>query len=339
MDVEAAFLEGKMNQPMYLKIPDILVMLGFVTKEQQEKFCITLMRSMYGNVDAALRFFIIFVQYLQSKDIGMTQSQADPCVMYMKDDNGMPRVVAAITVDDCLLGGKPEDIVCLIKKVEKYFKISIDNDLERHLGVDYKFLRDNKNQIYLEATMEKKVDDIVKFFENFTGEDVTIYETPEIPGSVLKKNEGQTLNVEAYRTLVGTLMFYTTKVGLKQSNAVRNLSQHMENPGESHWVAMKRVVGHMKGQTRKGLLLTKPVELRMVALADADYAKDPVERKSVGEDIHTLGGEGGWVYYEFFEQRREKCKFKLHRERIQNAFKCCKRNEVRIDVTRRKCIC
>ncbi len=28
MDVEAAFLEGKMNQPMYLKIPDILVMLG-----------------------------------------------------------------------------------------------------------------------------------------------------------------------------------------------------------------------------------------------------------------------------------------------------------------------
>ena len=25
--------------------------------------------------------------------------------MYMKDDNGMPRVVAAITVDACLLGG------------------------------------------------------------------------------------------------------------------------------------------------------------------------------------------------------------------------------------------
>ena len=58
MDVEAAFLEGKMSQPMYLKIPDILVMLGFVTKEQQEKFCISLMRSMYGKVDAALRFLL-----------------------------------------------------------------------------------------------------------------------------------------------------------------------------------------------------------------------------------------------------------------------------------------
>ena len=243
MDVEAAFLEGKMNQPMYLKIPDILVMLGFVTKEQQEKFCISLMQSMYGNVDAALRFFIIFVQCLQNKDIGMTQSQADPCVMYMKDDKGMPQVVAAVTVDDCLLGGKPEDVTCLMEKVKKYFKISIDNNMERHLGVDYKFLRNDKNEIYLEATMEKKANDIVKFFEDVTGEDVTIYETPGIPGSVLKKNEGQTLNVEPYRTLVGKLMFYTTKVGLKQSNAVRDLSRHMESPGESHWMAMKRVVG------------------------------------------------------------------------------------------------
>jgi len=124
---------------------------------------------MYGNVDSPLRFFIIFIQCLQSQAIGMIQSQADPCVMNMKDDNGMPRVVAAITVDDCLLGGKPEDIACLMKKVGKYFKISTENVLERHLGVDFKFLRDDKNEIYLEATMEKKVYDIVKFFEDVTG--------------------------------------------------------------------------------------------------------------------------------------------------------------------------
>jgi len=150
----------------------------------------------------------------------------------MKDDNGMPRVVAAITVDDCLLGGKLEDIACLIKKVEKYFKISTENV----------FLRDDKNEIYLEATMEKKVNDIVNFFEDITGEDVTIYDTPGFPDSVLKKNEGDTIKVEAYRTLVGKSMFYTTKVGLKQSNVVRDLSRQMENPGAQHWMAMKRVV-------------------------------------------------------------------------------------------------
>ncbi len=83
--------------------------------------------------------------------------------MYMKDDNGMPRVVAAITVDDCFLGGKQEDIACVIKKVDTYFRILTDNDLEGHLCVDDKFLRDDKNETYLEVTMENKLNDIIKF--------------------------------------------------------------------------------------------------------------------------------------------------------------------------------
>ena len=80
-----------------------------------------------------------------------------------------------------------------MEKVEKYFKISIDNNLERHLRVDYKFFRDDKNEIYLEATMEKKVNDIIKFFEDVPDENVTIYETPGIPGSVLKKTKDKLL--------------------------------------------------------------------------------------------------------------------------------------------------
>jgi len=44
---------------MYLKIPDILVMLGFLTKDQQ----ISVKRSMYGNVDAALRFLLHVYSY------------------------------------------------------------------------------------------------------------------------------------------------------------------------------------------------------------------------------------------------------------------------------------
>jgi len=55
-------------------------------------------------------------------------------------------------------------------------------------------------------------------------------------------------------------------------------------------MAMKRVVGYMEGQSLQGLRMTKPIELRMDSLVDADYAQDPVETKSVRDDIHTLGG-------------------------------------------------
>ena len=167
LDVEAAFLEGDLGVPMFLKIPDIMVRLGFLSKEQQEKYCIDLQSGMYGNVDAALRFFVKLVTFLVSDEVGMKQSLADPCVVYLKNDEGFPLVVGAITVDDCLLGGKPEGINALMDKIEKKFKVTMDNDVKRHLGIDYTWKRDEKNEIYLEATMDKKATDIVNSCERY----------------------------------------------------------------------------------------------------------------------------------------------------------------------------
>ena len=74
-----------------------------------------------------------------------------------------------------------------LKRVVKY-----GLGLRLGLGlVDYRFLRDDINEICLEETMEKKVIDIVKIFEDVTGEHVSIYETPGIPGYVLETSQIQ----------------------------------------------------------------------------------------------------------------------------------------------------
>jgi len=73
-------------------------------------------------------------------------------------------------------------------------------------------------------------------------------------------------------------------------NAVRDLARHMSNPGDPHWKALGRLIGYMKGMKLKGLRMKKPHSLRNVSLYDSDFAKDPVTRKSVGGEIHTLGG-------------------------------------------------
>ena len=88
-------------------------------------------------MDAALRFFVKLIQCLMSDDVGMKQSQADPCVLYLKNDDGFPLVVASVTVDDCLLGGKPKDLKEIMDKVEKKFKITREEEVKRHLGIDY----------------------------------------------------------------------------------------------------------------------------------------------------------------------------------------------------------
>ena len=110
-DVEAAFLEPTMaDLEMFIDLPPGIVELGFLTKEQAEEYCILLMHSMYGNVDAALRWITLKTEFMTSEEVGMTQSKADPCVFYKKSEEGKPILVVAITVDDCAVAGHPKAI-------------------------------------------------------------------------------------------------------------------------------------------------------------------------------------------------------------------------------------
>ena len=45
----------------------------------------------------------------------------------------------------------------------------------------------------------------------------------------------------------------------------------------------------MKGMKLKGMMMRNPVELRNASLIDSDFAKDPITRKSVGGELHSLG--------------------------------------------------
>ena len=136
-DVEAAFLEGNLETPMYLDIPHALVDLGFITEKQYQECCIELGKGMYGNVDAALRFFIRFTQYLTSEKVGLIQSKVDPCVFFKKDTNGDSKLIVVLTVDDCVVGGKLDDIKALMDLVEEEFNITRNEVIKQHQGVDY----------------------------------------------------------------------------------------------------------------------------------------------------------------------------------------------------------
>ena len=154
---------------MYIEIPEGLVEFGFMSAEDAKDHCILLEHSMYGNVDAALRWIITKTEYLTSEEVGMIQSRADPCIFYKRDDNGKTILVLAITVDDCAVGGKPKAIEWLLSKIEKRFKITRGGTIRKHLGVDYKWKKDPESgESYLELWMERKREDIVKSYEEIT---------------------------------------------------------------------------------------------------------------------------------------------------------------------------
>ena len=71
------------------------------------------------------------------------------------------------------------------------------------------------------------------------------------PGSVLKKHQGEAVNIEGHRSMVGKLMFYATKVYPKIVNATRELATHINCLGDEHWKAVGHLVGYLKGTLEK----------------------------------------------------------------------------------------
>ena len=61
-DVGAASLNAELETPMYLEWPESMRELEFITEEEERKKFIKLVRSMYDNVDALLRWQNAFIK-------------------------------------------------------------------------------------------------------------------------------------------------------------------------------------------------------------------------------------------------------------------------------------
>ena len=198
-DIEAAFLEADMNTEMYIEPHPAMVVCGFMTEEQRQSTAIRLMKSMYGNVDAAIKFFKTLTSHVTDKNgMDMKQSQADPCVFYKFDNKNNLIIMVSVTVDDCAITGTTENIKWFMDGLETRFKITRDGELKKHLGVEYTWGRTDDGKMYCDATMVKKANAIVAHYEKHTNKKVKESETPGIPNEHLLKNEGPTLDLDDF---------------------------------------------------------------------------------------------------------------------------------------------
>jgi hypothetical protein len=144
--------------------------------------------------------------------------------------------------------------------------------------------------MYLEATMPKMIDEISEKFEQSRGKKAKEYATTGTPGKTLRKNEGNMVDIDPYRSIVGKIMYCATKIAPEIFNAVRELAGHLSNPGVEHWKALERCVGYLTSEGTKPLCLRKPRGLQSISDCESDYAKNENDRKSISGRINTLGG-------------------------------------------------
>ena len=180
---------------------------------------------MYGNVDAAIKFFKELVKHItDKKDMNMKHSLAGPGVFFRLDETEELDLIVTVTVDDCAITGLEENIEWCMDNVEKRFKITRGGTLSKHLGVIYEWGKLENGKMFCKATMDKEVDGIVKSYEEYIKGKVKAYDTPGKPHEYLDKNTGDPLDMDEYRYLMGKIIFFTTNVCLKMGSGMRALS-------------------------------------------------------------------------------------------------------------------
>ena len=112
--------------------------------------------------------------------------------------------------------------------------------------------------------------------------------SPCSPNQHLLPNDSPSLSdPSSYRSLVGALQYLTfTRPDL--SFAVQQACQYMSSPTQNHLQAAKRILRYIRGTLHFGIAFT-PGFPSLSAYCDADWAGDPVDRRSISGLVVFFG--------------------------------------------------
>ncbi|GJS62003.1 zinc finger, CCHC-type containing protein [Tanacetum coccineum] len=130
MDVKTAFLNGDLDEEIYMKQPE-----GFVMPGHESKVC-KLKKSLYGLKQAPKQWHLKFDDVVLSN--GFSLNQADKCV-YSKFDSCGKGVIICLYVDDMLIFGTDQDQVNKTKEfLSSNFDMKDPGEAEVILGIRIK---------------------------------------------------------------------------------------------------------------------------------------------------------------------------------------------------------
>ena len=157
----------------------------------------------------------------------------------------------------------------------------------------------NRNKKLLTLQQDAFIDEISAQFQV---QDCKPCPTPATAGLILTndmsaKNEidKSEMKNRPDRNLVGSTMYAMTGTRPDIAFAVKNVSRFLENPGEQHWVAAKRIIRYLAHTKDHGITYNGNLPVSLSGYVDADFASDIDTRKSTtGYILYVCGGPVSW---------------------------------------------
>ena len=279
-DVQTAFLNGDLEEEIYLMKPEGLTKFMDEENEEFEGNYLKMERSIYGLVQAARQFWIKFTMVLK-KDMNFLQHSNDSCLFKREDEDGT--VIIILYVDDCFTVGSKAAVKKALGEIEKHFSITRSEQVEDFIGCT---ITRKGNQVTLhQPDLIKKL--LMKFEKEI--KDLKPYDTPAAAGTRIVRNQedGTLLSDEEqskYRSGVGSLLYLLKHSRPEMSNSIRELSKAMDGANKAHQKALYRAIKYLE-QTKDRQLILEPKEgsknWEIRGYCDSDFAGDSDSRKSV----------------------------------------------------------
>lgn len=292
MDVSTAFLNGKLDEDIYLLPPDGV--------DIRPGFCWRLKRSLYGLKQAGRTWNKTFDRALL--DLGFVRLNAETCLYVLRENGKLCFLV--VYVDDLLLAATDRPYMDSIKRrLGALYKMRDLGAASSVLGI--KIERDRANRT-ISLSQEQYVESVLK---RFGMQDCRPVSTPmhhsaklsahdERDDTTIPRYEIASGCVVSYPQVIGSLMYAMLGTRPDLAFAVGVLGRYAAQPKRCHWEAAKRVLRYLRATASVALVYEGSdvnTDMDFHGFSDADWSGDPDNSRSTSGYVFISNAAAiGW---------------------------------------------
>ncbi|BBG92627.1 BURP domain-containing protein [Prunus dulcis] len=272
LDVKSAFLNGILEEEVYVDQPE-----GFVVKGCESKVY-RLHKALYGLKQAPRAWYSEIDGYFS--ECGFTKSQSE-ATLYVKARGEASILIVSIYVDDIVYTGNDQEMIEDFKKdMQEKYEMTDLGLLHHFLGMG---VLQTPTSIFIH---QKKY--ATTLLSRFGLNECKPVSTPLVTSEKLSKDDGSGLaSEEQYRRIVGSLLYLTaTRPDIMFAASL--LARFMHCPTSKHLGTAKRVLRYVKGTLDYGLEYVKGKEAVLIGYCDSDWSGSVDDSKSTSDMLFLL---------------------------------------------------
>ena len=286
MDVKTAFLNGELEEEIYMEVPEGLT----GTTEGQ---ALRLKRSLYGLKQSPRCWNRRINDYLEDQKFHRLRTDS---AVYTRGE-GKDQVILGVYVDDLVILGEDLQQVVKVKEVlRSEFQMVDFGEVSKVLGI--RILRDTERGT-LSMDQSEYVGQIIANFDMAGAKELPtpLSNAEKFTLEMCPSNEEEVAAMRGipYREAIGSLMYLMVSTRPDLAAAVGILSRFLANPGPNHWKGVKRVFRYLQGTKEFGLVFQKTGQVCLEGFSDSDWAGDLDNRRSTSAYVMMVGkGAVSW---------------------------------------------